>query len=280
MEEKRRSWRLNYASEFHMDITPAIHNPDCLNGGELVPEKGDRQLEGEQSERLSRLIRGKGESPAPASRNRGDGSNSALAGVEEFPELRARKAVLQRTVQLCKRHRDVYFAKRNSDRAPISIVITTLASRAYEFCARSFEYDGAFDLLCDVVARMVDFIDLVPGQGRATGWAIWNETTQGENFAEKWNAIPGLVEAFFEWHRQVCDDLSMLNCGQGLDQIGKLLGLAFGEKAASAAMDAMARTVSNARSSEKLTVTPGVGLVTGTAPARATPVRSNTFFGR
>jgi hypothetical protein len=95
-----------------------------------------------------------------------------------------------------------------------------------------------------------------------------------------WNANPGLVEAFFEWHRRVCDDLSMLKACQGLDQIGKLLGVTFGERAASAAMDAMARTVSNARSLEKLSVAPAVGLVTGTAPARATPVRSNTFFGR
>ena len=40
LEEKPRCWRLDYANEFHLDVTPAIRNPACWNGGELVPEKG------------------------------------------------------------------------------------------------------------------------------------------------------------------------------------------------------------------------------------------------
>ena len=39
LEEKARCWRLSYANEFHMDITPAIPNPRCPHGGELVPDK-------------------------------------------------------------------------------------------------------------------------------------------------------------------------------------------------------------------------------------------------
>ena len=39
LEEKARCWRLNYAGEFHLDITPSIPSPYCANSGELVPEK-------------------------------------------------------------------------------------------------------------------------------------------------------------------------------------------------------------------------------------------------
>src|SRR2546429_2369026 len=39
LEEMPRCWRLNYANEFHMDITPSIPNPTCGMGGELVPDK-------------------------------------------------------------------------------------------------------------------------------------------------------------------------------------------------------------------------------------------------
>ena len=39
LEEMPRCWRLNYADEFHMDITPSIPNPNCRFGGELVPDK-------------------------------------------------------------------------------------------------------------------------------------------------------------------------------------------------------------------------------------------------
>ena len=280
MEEKQRCWRLNYAGEFHMDITPSIYNPDCLNGGELVPEKATDTWKASNPKGYQDLFAARANLRPRLRVTEAIAADSERAEVEAFPEQRTRKAVLQRTVQVCKRHRDVYFANRNPERTPISIVITTLASRAYESCVRLFEYDGAFDLLCDVVARMVDFIDLVPGRGRSTGWAIWNETTQGENFAEKWNANPGLVEAFFEWHRQICDDLAVLKAGHGLDQIGTLLGVAFGGRAASAAMDAMTSKVLSARSSEKLSIAAAAGLVTGAAPARATPVRPNTFFGR
>jgi hypothetical protein len=169
LEEKRRCWRLNYAGEFHMDITPSIHNPDCLNGGELVPEKATDTWKASNPKGYQDLFAARASLRPRLRVTEAIVADSARAGVEAFPDQRARTAVLQRTVQVCKRHRDVYFAKRNPDRAPISIVITTLASRAYEFCVRSFEYDGAFDLLCDVVARMVDFIDLVPGQGHASG---------------------------------------------------------------------------------------------------------------
>ena len=176
MEEKRRCWRLDYANEFHMDITPAIYNPDCLNGGELVPEKSTDTWKASNPKGYQDLFVKRANLRPQLRVTEAIAANSARAGVEAFPQRRARKAVLQRTVQICKRHRDVYFASRNSNSVPISIVITTLASRAYEFCVRSFEYDGALDLLCDVVHRMVDFIDLVPGQGRSTGWAIWNGT--------------------------------------------------------------------------------------------------------
>lgn len=37
--EMARCWRLVYANEFHMDITPSIPNRSCTMGGELVPDR-------------------------------------------------------------------------------------------------------------------------------------------------------------------------------------------------------------------------------------------------
>src|SRR4030067_1434608 len=39
LEEKNRCWRLNYANEFHLDLTPTIPNPACNHDGELLPDK-------------------------------------------------------------------------------------------------------------------------------------------------------------------------------------------------------------------------------------------------
>ena len=44
LEEKKRCWRLNYAREYHLDISPTIVNPECDNGGELVPDRKLREF--------------------------------------------------------------------------------------------------------------------------------------------------------------------------------------------------------------------------------------------
>ena len=43
------------------------------------------------------------------------------------------KGILPRTVQLAKRHRDIHFQSLDPCLAPISVIITTLTSRSYEF---------------------------------------------------------------------------------------------------------------------------------------------------
>ena len=53
-----------------------------------------------------------------------------VAQVDDLPAYRW-KSPLQRCVQILKRHRDVMFAD-NLDSKPISIIITTLAGKAYQ----------------------------------------------------------------------------------------------------------------------------------------------------
>ena len=281
LEEKARCWRLNYAGELYLDVTPSIRNPYCSNGGELVPEKRTELWKASNP----KGYRSKFEQRAALMPRFGVGKMIAEDGIRDgtvadFPAMRKRKGVLRRTVQICKRHRDVFFLERDVALAPISIIITTLAARSYEYCVGSFEYDSPFDLLFDVVARMPDFIDGAPFRGTGSSWVIWNETTRGENFAEKWNADPALAAAFFEWHRRIRADLAALSADEGLDKLGEMLGRSFGAGPVSAAMDAMTRSVSSARSKGRLSVAPAAGLIVGTAPAQATPVPPNSFFGR
>jgi hypothetical protein len=108
-------------------------------------------------------------------------------------------------------------------------------------------------------------------------WFIWNETTAGENFAEKWNRDPGRAEAFFVWQRQAVRDLEMLAAGEGLDEVRKKLRSAFGQAPADKAVDSLAGEISDARTRGRLGIAAGIGLTMG-SPA-STAVRSNTFFG-
>ena len=107
--------------------------------------------------------------------------DSARSLVEPYPEQVGFKGILPRTVQLSKRHRDIHFLELDPNLAPISVIITTLASRAYEYCARNNVYDSELDLLCDVVRHMPHFIQVDNSGGRRQ-WFIWNQNDRSREF--------------------------------------------------------------------------------------------------
>jgi hypothetical protein len=274
--EKARCWRIVYANEFHLDITPSIPNPTCTQGGELVPEK--RRPEWKPSnpkgyrawfEDRARL--------QPRLRLLEAELAKMRAQVEALPEPTSFKGLLCRSVQLSKRHRDVWFSTREPQLSPLSIVITTLTAKSYAYCVTNFSYDTELDLFIDVVRHLPAFVlrQTVAGQER---YFVWNETTAGENFAEKWNQDPRLAQAFFAWHKAALVDFERLVRLAGLDEMGRALGQLLGTEAVNKALAAFTRAVSSARSSGRLTALAGIGLLTGTSAG--TPVRPNTFFGR
>jgi hypothetical protein len=202
--------------------------------------------------------------------------DSAQASVEPYPDAGGFKGILRRSVQIAKRHRDITFVDE-PDIAPLSVIITTLASRSYEWCVTNREYDNELELLFDVIRHMPDTIEIRHVEGRVQ-WLIWNETTAGENFAEKWNRRPERAEAFYAWHERFCSDLAQLEAVSGLDRLGELLKGLFGLRPATAAIDSLTERFSNARRAGNLHAAPAVGLSVGAAPA-STSVPANTFYG-
>jgi SMODS domain-containing protein len=272
LEEMPRCWRLNYANEFHLDITPSIPNPNCPLGGELVPDKTLKEWKTSNPKAYKWLFEQRA-NIAPVIRLRKSiAAGSARAGTEAG----GFKGILHRTVQGAKRHRDVMFVD-DPDIAPLSVIITTLTSRSYEWCVTNFEYDHELDLLLDVVRHMPDTIVMRRVDGREQ-WFIWNETTEGENFAEKWTRRPERAEAFFQWHARFCSDLAELEAARGLDRLHDVLARLFGPRPANAAIDRLTERVSTARRAGNLVVAPAIGLSVTALPG-ATSVRANTFFG-
>lgn len=273
LEEKPRCWRINYANEFHMDITPAIPNPTCGNGGELVPDKklkewkpsnpqGYRSQFEEKAKLQPRLLLQKAQLA------------ETRAQVETLPEPTKFKGLLKRCVQLCKRHRDLWF--KGSELAPISIIITTLAANSYSYCVSNHTYETELDVLIDVIRHMNQFIE-TETHGDRTYYFVWNETTSGENFAEKWNKDPRLAHAFFQWQSQVLEEIESFLKTLGLDDLQKSLSASFGETIVERAFTSMTQSVSTLRKTGLLGVTPGMGL--SYTSTHSAPVRPNTFFG-
>jgi hypothetical protein len=281
LENMPRCWRLDYAGEFHMDITPSIPNPGCSNGGELVPDHKLRTWKATNPSGYLRLFEKRA---ALAPRMRIMKSLTAMDSsgrVDPFPQHTGFKGVLRRIVQLLKRHRDIYFENADEALRPISVILTTLAARAYEFSVSKHTFDSEFDVVVAVVRAMPYFIERSTVYGEHQ-WTIANETTEGENFAEKWNLHPERSTAFFEWHRRILSDVQQLAELEGSDRVTKSLEQAFGSQPVRQMVDAMAEEVNAGRRNQTLAVAPIIGIVTGIAiaPPRAASVRSNTFFGR
>ncbi len=277
--EKTRCWRLNYANEFHLDITPSIANPACPNGGELVPDRKLQCWKASNPKGYKALFEQRA-AIVPNMRLAKFDSATARANVEPYPDAPRFKSVLCRIVQLSKRHRDVHF-QFDCKLAPISIIITTLAMKAYEYCARRETYDSELDLLIAVIRCMPLFIDREMSGGRML-WFVWNETTAGENFAERWNEVLTLPNAFFTWHAKLVKDLEQLKHVEGMDLLGRSLKESFGDGPTDRAMATITKEVSVARADRTLYAAPRLGLIVGTGVAAVTgaaAVKANTFFG-
>lgn len=122
-----------------------------------------------------------------------------VAKVDDLPTYKW-KTPLQRCVQILKRHRDVMFEK-SPDRKPISIIITTLAARAYQ---------GETDLASameNILANMGSLVN--PKFPR-----VPNPVNPQEDFADRW-ATPegrqlGLEENFWRWLEQAQVDSDII----------------------------------------------------------------------
>ena len=276
LEEKKRCWRLNYAREYHLDISPTIINVECGNGGELVPDKKLLEFKPTNPKGYRALFERRA-ALMPKLRARKAVMAEDRAGVEPFPVHGTAKGILRRTVQLLKRHRDVYFQDVVEDVAPISIIITTLAARSYEYCVNNFTFDSELDVLIATIRLMPHFIDKPFVNGRRI-YVVANETTIGENFAERWNTEPPRAAAFYAWHAKVLADFEALPELEGIDVLARNLGKSLGGSVVGKVVDARAEAVSQARISKKLYVAPAIGLTLSSA-ANATSVQPNTFFG-
>jgi hypothetical protein len=276
LEEKKRCWRLNYAREYHLDISPTINNAKCANGGELVPDKKLREFKPTNPKGYKALFERRA-ALIPTLRMQKALAAEDRAAVEPFPVHGTAKGILRRTVQILKRHRDVHFLEVVEEIAPISIIITTLAAQSYEYCVKSFVFDSELDVLIATIRLMPHFIDKPVVNGRRI-YVVANETTVGENFAERWNTEPARAAAFYEWHAKALADFEALPDLQGIDVIGSNLEGSLGSSVVRKIIDARTESISQARTAKKLYVAPTVGLTLSSA-ANATPVRSNTFFG-
>ena len=114
--------------------------------------------------------------------------------IDDVPEYRI-KTPLQRSIQIMKRHRDFMF-QDDTTYKPISIIITTLAAKAY------LNEENVYETLNNIIPKMSNFISIK----NDLTW-IENPTNDEENFAERWNEDSNFEENFMVWLRQIHGDI-------------------------------------------------------------------------
>lgn len=240
LKEKHRCWRLIYsdATRFHLDVVPAV--PDdyqwLIRLG--VPEKYarhaikitdnrnrnyyDNTLDFPRSNPEGYALWFLDVMQIQADQIRNRLSVELKMSIDKIPEYKVRTP-LQRAIQLMKKHRDELYG--DDDLKPISIIITTLAARAYkDIMLGQATPHLLYDMVLEIVEQMPNYIEKRNG----LSW-ISNPVNPSENFADKW-AIEARLEAkFYEWHNRFVSLLKADGITRHFEQAPEILNLSFGK---------------------------------------------------
>jgi hypothetical protein len=254
-ELKNRCVRVTYANDFYMDILPACR--DAISGGSclLVPDRSTLTWTPSNPRGYIQWFRTRAESRR----------QDLVAKAKPIPahETVEEKLPLQLAVQLLKRWRDLHFSDK--DRAPISIVLTTLAADCY---AGEQYVSEAMSAILDGIVHRIEFAD-----SRGIRLAVINPSNPKENFAEKWQSNggyeyfkAGILKLRAEWGAII----------SGRRDINKPLEGLFGEYV-NKALVKQANRIQEARMAGALAVN-SAGVITGLGRT-VTKVRPNIFHG-
>lgn len=178
MSSGRRCWTLGYEDlRLHLDVLPAIPDPEDGGTGILLADRDLRPWQRSNPIEYAAWFADQGERTL-VFKERGR--------LDPVPQW-SRRTVLQRTVQVIKRHRDRFYGE-DLEGLPPSILVTTLVAHAYQ---------GETSIIAAVTsasAHMPDFISNRAG----TLW-VPNPKQPTENFADRWQADPRRRQRFVEW---------------------------------------------------------------------------------
>ncbi len=282
-EEKKRCWTLMYAeaTRFHMDLLPALFDEGCeilisLGVPREYAEKAlvitdkehlqyyDYHADWPKSNPLGYAEWFKDSMKIQLAERKKSYAIEIRASVEEIQDYEV-KTPLQRVIQLFKRHRDVMFG--DDEDKPISIIITTLATQAYD------NEENIFDALSNILDKMPAFILTTPSGKKV----IPNPVDPRENFADRWT--PTKERNFYAWLMKAKQDLVILNKKLGFVEIGNDLKTSLGDKVVTKALNSLGTQMREQRENGNLFVQPGVAQITSDS-TKGKVIPNHTFHGK
>lgn len=186
-EEHGRCWTLDYDANppYHLDILPGVSLPnDRIKATNYIDNEYKWLYTNPKGFAKWFLSLKK-----PTVNER---FNDSVEPIKEY----AGKTVLQRAVQIIKRHRDVYF-KDNPDDGPASVIITALTGLSYN------SESTIEDILKNGPIQWISHIGY-----KGDKLSIKIPSLPDDDYADKWSEEGDKpVKNFLEWHQQLIYDL-------------------------------------------------------------------------
>ena len=232
-EEGKRCWTLQY-SKFHMDVLPSVPlNSKVVLDKHNLNTKIRITHKNENNEYLDKNSDPKAyrewfikEMEQTFKENRQFLAESRNVEIEKI-KLSQIRTPLQMAIQILKRHRDILF--QNRAHKPISIIITTLAAKAYN------GEKNLFEAIQNILANMEKYIEV----DEVGNVMICSPTVRSENFADKWIEEPIKKDAFYSWLSKAKKDIveNPLNFTDGMGAMKNNMRTIFGTRVVNESFD-------------------------------------------
>lgn len=287
-EEGRRCWTLLYRQDsvnakerYHMDILPCVADTGYVERiqrmesmdfsddvSKIAIRITDNKMQGfytstDKNNWMKSNPDGYAMWFASRCKNANETRETIMSTIMPVRTYVANKSILQRIVQILKRHRDIMF--NGDEDKPISIIITTLASKAYQGEINIFEG------LSNVIDNMERYIK-VDSNGI---YLIENPVNQEENFADKWATHPKRKDNFFKWLEKLKEDKKAIVSQKGVE-LRETFARTFGTDVIGKVFGEITKSHKDNASNGKLKIstTGAIGTIGKTLNAQ------NTYFGK
>lgn len=274
LTEGKRCWTLQYSDSlnFHMDILPAtkIIESEKRENINLVylNTEAIKATEKDKTSGVYDFIPTNPHGYAEWFRQQMVSSQQLLlerGGVEKIPAYPS-KTILQKSIQILKRHRDVMF-KDDPKNKPISIIITTLMALCYT---------GETDLLEFIVKSLNNMTNHIKVDDYGNK-KITNPVMSNENFADKWAKYPIKEQNFYKWVKQAKLDFAEISNLMGIDKVSAHLKSILSEKVVERALNTYGENKAKQRMAGLLAVSTSTGNLSSSGNVAVKP---HTFYGK
>ncbi|MGP0076686.1 MAG: nucleotidyltransferase [Bryobacteraceae bacterium] len=275
---KNRCWRLPFPGKpFYFDVTPATPDLVRASGAALRVRDPETAWSPSNPTEFAQWFCDRADLQFSFQSATGLGALvEARKSVAPLPSDPVRiDDILRRTIQLVKLHRDnLYFTETEERKAawPISVIIVTLAGRAFEniWSSRRNSFTSPIEVVLAVIEDMPNWITR-----NANGhYLVCNPALDSENFAERWNTDGGLrASEFFRWHQRLEADIEALLTDEYSKSSENKLKAIFGQVGVDAWMASLPETKQMAPLLKGLVASSGIEV---SNPRVATPVGRNT----